>query len=117
MLLVDLSVGSNTVTVEVTAPDGATTRTYTMTVIRAAMGAAPPDITLQAKVLVTETVYEPQGGVIVAVRVRTHSYERPQVPLALTVRSFPDTAHEGTDYLPFTETAVTFEPCRFLWLL
>ncbi len=109
---VNLDVGSNTVTVEVTAPDGATTRTYTVTVIRAAPGAAPPDITLQAKVLVTETVYEPQGGVIVAVRVRTDSYEKPQGSLTLTVRSFSDTAHEGTDYLPFTET-VTFSPADF----
>ncbi len=109
---VNLDVGSNTISVKVTAADGVTTRTYTVTVTRAAPGAAPSDITLSATVLVTGTVYEPQGGVIVAVRVRTDSYEKPQAPLTLTVRSFPDTAHEGTDYLPFTET-VTFSPADF----
>ena len=110
---VGLNVGSNTITVKVTAPDGVTTRTYTVTITRAATGAAPSDITLQAKVLVTETVYEPQGGVIVAVRVRTDSYAEPQRSLTLTVQSFPDTAHVGTDYLPFTTTTVTFNPDDF----
>ncbi len=110
---VGLNVGSNTITVKVTAADGVTTRTYTVTITRAATGAAPSDITLQAKVLVTETVYEPQGGVIVGVRVRTDSYERPQRSLTLTVQSFPDTAHVGTDYLPFTATTVTFNPDDF----
>ncbi len=70
------------------------------------------DAALQAKVLVTGTVYEPQGGVIVAVRVRTDSYERPQGSLTLIVQSFSDTAKPGTDYTPFAES-VTFNPADF----
>ncbi len=70
------------------------------------------DAALQAKVLVTGTVYEPQGGVIVAVRVRTDSYEKPQGSLTLTVQSLSDSAKPGTDYLPFTGT-VTFGPDDF----
>ena len=67
---------------------------------------------LQAKVLVTGTVYEPQGGVIVAVRVRTDSYAEPQGSLTLTAQTFPDSAGAWTDYIPFTAT-VTFKPADF----
>ena len=110
---VGLNVGSNTITVKVTAADGVTTRTYTVTVTRAATGAAPSDITLQAKVLVTGTVYEPQGGVIVAVRVRTDSYAEPQGSLTLTVQTSPNIGDLAwTDYIPFTAT-VTFSPADF----
>ena len=67
---------------------------------------------LQAKVLVTGTVYEPQGGVIVGVRVRTDSYAEPQGSLILTAQSSSNTANARTDYLPFTGT-VTFSPADF----
>ncbi len=67
---------------------------------------------LQAKVLVTGTVYEPQGGVIVAVRVRTDSYAEPQGSLTLTVETSPVSALAWTDYIPFTKT-VTFNPTDF----
>ena len=67
---------------------------------------------LQAKVLVTGTVYEPQGGVIVAVRVRTDSYAEPQGSLTLTVATNSLTATVRTDYLPLNET-VTFIPADF----
>ena len=40
--IISLSVGSNTITVEVTAEDGNTARTYTVTVTRAAPVTAPP---------------------------------------------------------------------------
>ena len=81
---------------------------------------APPDSAqqqqaapaLQAKVLVTGTVYEPQGGVIVAVRVRTDSYAEPQGPLTLNVRNFKDSADAWSDFTPFT-TTVTFSPADF----
>ena len=45
---VGLNVGSNTITVKVTAADGATTRTYTVTVTRAAPPASSVDITLHS---------------------------------------------------------------------
>ena len=67
---------------------------------------------LQAKVLVTGTVYEPQGGVIVAVRVRTDSYAEPQGSLTLTVETSPVSALAWIDYIPFTKT-VTFSPADF----
>ena len=67
---------------------------------------------LQAKVLVTGTVYEPQGGVIVAVRVRTDSYAEPQGSLTLTVQNFKDSANAWSDFTPFT-TTVTFIPADF----
>ena len=67
---------------------------------------------LQAKVLVTGTVYEPQGGVIVAVRVRTDSYAEPQGSLTLTAQTSPVSALAWTDYIPFTAT-VTFSPADF----
>ena len=44
---VELSVGSNTITVEVTAEDGKTTKTYTVTVTRAAPSASGPAVTLE----------------------------------------------------------------------
>ena len=67
---------------------------------------------LQAKVLVTGTVYEPQGGVIVGVRVRTDSYAEPQGSLTLTAQTSPVSALAWTDYIPFTKT-VTFSPADF----
>ena len=75
--------------------------------------ALPKQPAVSVRAMAPQIVYEPQGGVIVAVRVRTDSYEQPQGSLTLTVQSFPDTAHEGTDYLPFTATTVTFNPDDF----
>ena len=43
---VALAVGSNVITVEVTAEDGNTTRTYTVTVTRAAISISAPDLTV-----------------------------------------------------------------------
>ncbi len=68
---------------------------------------------LQAKVLVTGTVYEPQGGVIVAVRVRTDSYAEPQGSLTLTVQTSPNSALAWDDYFPLAATTVTFSPADF----
>ncbi len=45
---VDLDVGSNTITVKVTAEDGTTTRTYTVTVTRAAPPASSDVVTVPA---------------------------------------------------------------------
>ena len=83
---------------------------------------APPDSAqqqqqtapaLQAKVLVTGTVYEPQGGVIVGVRVRTDSYAEPQGSLTLTVQTSPNSALAWDDYFPLAATTVTFTPADF----
>ncbi len=118
----DCPAGDYTLEVSISTPDGAE-----LASARASFSVAepeeeeddPPDSAeqqaapaLQAKVLVTGTVYEPQGGVIVGVRVRTDSYAEPQGSLTLTVQTFPDSAGSWTDYIPFTAT-VTFKPADF----
>ena len=57
---VDLAVGDNTITVEVTAEDGNTTKTYTVTVTRAAPAAAAgvPNIVIAA----STRLYDRRGG-------------------------------------------------------
>ena len=118
----DCPAGDYTLEVSISSPDGvelASTRASFSVAEPEEEEDDPPDSAeqqaapaLQAKVLVTGTVYEPQGGVIVGVRVRTDSYAEPQGSLTLTVQTFPDSAGSWTDYIPFTAT-VTFEPADF----
>ena len=118
----DCPAGDYTLEASISSPDGAE-----LASTRASFSVAepeeeaddPPDSAqqraapaLHAKVLVTGTVYEPQGGVIVALRVRTDSYAEPQGSLTLTVQTSPQSARAWTDFTPFSET-VTFSPADF----
>ena len=118
----DCPAGDYTLEASISSPDGAE-----LASTRASFSVAepveeedePPDSAqqqaapaLQAEVLVTGTVYEPQGGVIVAVRVRTDSYAEPQGSLTLTVATSEQSATVWNDFIAFSET-VTFDPADF----
>ena len=119
----DCPAGDYTLVASISSPDG-----VELASARASFSVAepeeeedePPDSAqqqtapaLEAKVLVTGTVYEPQGGVIVAVRVRTDSYAEPQGSLTLTVQTSPNSALAWDDYFPLAATTVTFSPADF----